>query len=51
MVSKTNGKDFMDVQATTMKDFSHFCNIRLEDAKDIEGITWPRGDTKFLFEC
>lgn len=34
MVSKTNGKDFMDVQATTMKDFSHFCNIRLERAKD-----------------
>ena len=34
MVSKTNGKDFMDAQATTMKDFSHFCNIRLERAKD-----------------
>ena len=34
MVSKTNGKDFMDAQATTMKDFSHFCNIRLGRAKD-----------------
>ena len=29
------------------------CNINDDDdeEEDIEDVTWPRGDTKFLFEC
>ena len=35
--------------------FSHSCeegtNSKLRVTKYIEDITWPRGDTKFVFEC
>ena len=24
---------------------------RIKEIKEIEDITWPRGDTEFLFEC
>ena len=27
------------------------CSGSLRKRKNIEDITWPRGDTKFLFEC